>query len=75
MTGAQHYREAERLLAEVEDRLDEDTDAELGIVIARAQVHATLAHVGLEVDLAIHTPHGGQLTEPADGAWRAAVSR
>jgi len=49
MTGAEHYREAERLLdlsgqeAEVDVEEAESYVAFLGVCVARAQVHATLA--------------------------------
>ena len=42
MTGPQHYREAERLLAALDGRGRGETLGEEGIV-AEAQVHATLA--------------------------------
>lgn len=50
MTGPQHYREAERLLAQAVDRQDGTPSYEAGTenhwheaTIAAAQVHATLA--------------------------------
>jgi hypothetical protein len=43
MTGPQHYQEAERLIAFV----PKAGHAEKGILLAEAQVHATLAGVAL----------------------------
>ena len=40
MTGPEHYREAERLLAE---DVDYSTPDDTALVLAHAQVHATLA--------------------------------
>ncbi|WP_275558588.1 hypothetical protein [Streptomyces sp. 5-6(2022)] len=41
MTGPEHYREAERLLAEADNIAEQGGD--MGEMIAAAQVHATLA--------------------------------
>jgi hypothetical protein len=48
MTGPEHYREAERLLDAATDN-DGDIQTDDGMtanILAAAQVHATLAHVG-----------------------------
>lgn len=42
MTGPEHYRRAEQVLAQVEDR--DVSAAEVAAFTAVAQVHATLAH-------------------------------
>ena len=42
MTPAEHYAEADRLLAEVEGRAETDLDAAM-ILLGRAEVHAALA--------------------------------
>lgn len=42
MTGPEHYKEAERLLATVEATA-EDTVGSVAATVAQAQVHATLA--------------------------------
>jgi hypothetical protein len=43
VNAAEHYREAERLIAAAVDDLGVDTNEEVALTIARAQVHATLA--------------------------------
>jgi hypothetical protein len=48
MTGAEHYREAERLAASVKDR-DLATET-IQAVATLAQVHATLAHAAATYD-------------------------
>jgi hypothetical protein len=52
MTGPEHYREAERLLAEsrTELRPHEEGHCEADRTIAEAQVHATLAAVAIAVE-------------------------
>ena len=47
MNGPQHFVEAERLLAQI-DQLD---DTEAALTVAAAQVHATLAQVAATVTL------------------------
>ena len=49
MTGPEHYREAERLIAMAREAHHADlyghsTDDQSALVLADAQVHATLAH-------------------------------
>lgn len=50
MTRDEHYREAERLLDAIRDLLPGSFDEMAPIMVARAQVHATLAtvYVGVE---------------------------
>lgn len=43
MNGPQHYREAERLLSVAHDLADQDYQVRADFIVARAQVHATLA--------------------------------
>jgi hypothetical protein len=57
MTGPEHYREAERLLAERHELLEYSSDP-CTELLAEAQVHATLA-------LAAATAHGLGFTEAA----------
>ena len=63
-TGADHYREAERLLAVGAGQRGSELDA---ICTAAAQVHATLANVAAIADLfALYGQVGGESKE----AWR-----
>lgn len=50
MTPAQHYAEAQRLVAWAENQIPDDEPAQLAYS-ARAQVHATLAAAGAIVTL------------------------
>lgn len=43
MNGPQHYREAERLLPIAHDLADQGKQVRADFIVARAQVHATLA--------------------------------
>jgi hypothetical protein len=65
MTGPEHYREAERLLAETE-RTPEDSVRSVATVAAQAQVHATLA-------LAAATAMAGEHAHPYS-AWPDGVA-
>ncbi len=49
MTGAEHYREAEQVLAQVKDR--DVSAAEVAAYTAVAQVHATLALTAIAADM------------------------
>lgn len=73
MTGPEHYREAERLLATaVPGNLNRSDDQR----IAAAQVHATLAQAaaqGLLAALAAYDTDGDVL-EDAGGDWELAVT-
>ena len=64
MTGPEHYREAERLLAEsrTELRPNDEGHCEADRTIAEAHVHALLAKVALA---AISTPLEGQDAAPS----------
>jgi hypothetical protein len=53
MNGPEHYAEAERLLADVPDMLANQpstTPGAIGLAVARAQVHATLAQTAATVN-------------------------
>lgn len=67
MTGPEHYREAERLLAiaEAAEHLD---SVQQGAVAACAQVHATLAHAAAEA-LFVTATQPPQITQ-AGADWR-----
>jgi hypothetical protein len=43
MTGPEHYKEAERLLPLAHDLADQGHQVRADFIVARAQVHATLA--------------------------------
>ncbi len=64
MTGSEHYLEAERLIAMARESHHADlyghyTDAQAALILADAQVHATLAHAAATA-----------LNSPADArAW------
>ena len=78
MTGPEHYRQAERLLAAVNQRIGNDdrneyvqTPSRRSELTAQAQVHATLAHAAATVDLfALY----GQAGEESQKAWRDVVA-
>lgn len=46
MTGPEHYREAERLMAEIRNTRahNDETNPAAALLLAEAQVHATLAN-------------------------------
>lgn len=70
MTGPEHYREAEQLLAD--SRKIERGSATDVSMLAEAQVHATLA---LAAATALNCPHPeGGLTIPDYDQWMAAAS-
>lgn len=50
MTGPEHYREAERLVALAHDMADQKHQERADFIIARAQVHATLALAAATID-------------------------
>lgn len=50
-SGVEHYRKAERLLAQVSESLDEIEV--INSMIAEAQVHATLALAAAQTDSAV----------------------
>lgn len=56
MNGAQHYAEAERLLALADSDVSENWPVQAGErksdILAAAQVHATLAQVAATIDVA-----------------------
>ena len=70
MTGPEHYREAERLVARADDLLElaaqrhgeESAEAGFHMAMARAQVHATLA-------LAAASATAGKMGYKAALAW------
>ncbi|POG47133.1 hypothetical protein BV881_12405 [Streptomyces sp. ZL-24] len=68
MTGPEHYREAERLIAESYAilRPHDEGPCEADRSLAEAQVHATLA-------LAAATALPPGINSPARGAWVSAV--
>lgn len=68
MTGPEHYREAERLMAESDDvlRPHDEGPCEADRMLAAAQVHATLA-------LAAATALTPGVNSPSRGAWVSAV--
>lgn len=68
MTGAEHYREAERLLEAANDRSEYD---EAAGITAQAQVHATLALAAATIDAAAHP---GQSQVDYLGQWWEAQS-
>lgn len=72
MTGPEHYREAERLLAEV---ATDDGGIDFGDVgdeyVAAAQVHATLA---LAAATALHKSEGPERADLDDADWMRAAS-
>lgn len=49
MNGPQHYRESERLLPIAHDLADQGQQVRADFIVARAQVHATLALVAATV--------------------------
>ncbi|MER7126688.1 hypothetical protein [Micrococcus luteus] len=69
MTGADHYREAEQLLevAGKVVRLSDGSSPEVALLLAEAQVHATLA---LAAATALNDAEGG-LSRPDWEAWKA----
>lgn len=68
MTGPEHYREAERLLAEA---FDDSETASAKEILAEAQVHATLA---LAAATALNVASGSAMPDPDWLAWRDAAS-
>ncbi len=74
MSGPDHYREAERLLAlanEVTYVESEDSR----VLAAQAQVHATLALVAVTAELASHTaPPAMRSVSGGDGPWKALLN-
>lgn len=71
MTGPEHYQEAERILSnlhEIEASSDAELPAEIGLALAKAQVHATLASAAATA-LNDHT-HDGEGGMPVDD-WKA----
>jgi hypothetical protein len=69
MTGPEHYREAERLLA-MQDVADKLPHADIAMIQQQAQVHATLA---LAAATALNDyPEGAPLADLL--AWRTAAA-
>lgn len=74
VTGAEHYAEAERILADAAEVVDavgsveyaNRTGHRLADTIALAQVHATLALVGITAEAAIG--------EPSAEVWAGAIA-
>ncbi|MDH6282892.1 hypothetical protein [Prescottella agglutinans] len=62
MNGAQHYAEAERLL-----KLADGTDPRDSLIVATAQVHATLAQVAATICVAPKLPQ-------QHAEWRFAIA-
>ncbi|MFF8409030.1 hypothetical protein [Streptomyces omiyaensis] len=70
MTGPEHYREAERRL--VLARADWNTPTASGLLVAEAQVHATLA-LAAATALSDPTRSGPRTTIPEWNAWHHAA--
>ncbi len=51
MNGPEHYKEAERLTNLAHDMADQDDQVRADFIVARAQVHATLALAAATVDV------------------------
>jgi hypothetical protein len=71
MTGPEHYREAERLLGETFQNVPNGDPAE-PVILAEAQVHATLA-LAAATALGRYIPETG-FTEADRRAWYIAAS-
>ncbi|MFE9003172.1 hypothetical protein ACFYOY_13670 [Streptomyces sp. NPDC007875] len=72
MTGPEHYREAERLLAEADNIAEHGGD--MGEMIAAAQVHATLAHAAATAQAAlVNGDHFIGMPEADVAAWYEAA--
>ena len=71
MTGPEHYREAERLLAEAGAEGAEGTYFVRPESLAAAQVHATLAHAAAT---ALSGTHSGAMPAADFEAWRCAAA-
>ena len=69
MNGPQHYREAERLLPIAHDLADQGQQVRADFIVARAQVHATLAAAATSL-----TPVSVQHSQQNGGAWGGALS-
>lgn len=67
MNGPQHYREAERLLPIAHDLADQGKQVRADFIVARAQVHATLAHAAATAAATL-----GQHGVPS-GEWQEAL--
>ena len=67
MTGPEHYREAEGMLAEAARLPTEHTD--LAMILAEAQVHATLAQAAATVELVASRGPGDVGREWTDAVW------
>lgn len=69
MTGAEHYAEAERLLALADGDVSENWPVQTGErkadILAAAQVHATLAQVAATIDASTDCGYAG---------WRAVTA-
>jgi hypothetical protein len=70
MTGPEHYREAERLIANAAALGYGDGDRDTSGIVAVAQVHATLA---LAAATALLSDLSTYDDEPEQKAWRAAA--
>ncbi|MGW4075921.1 hypothetical protein ACWELB_20825 [Streptomyces asiaticus] len=72
MTGPEHYREAERLLAEADNIAEQGGD--MGEMIAAAQAHATLALAAATAQAAlIDSEHFSGMPEADVKAWYEAA--
>jgi len=70
MTGPEHYREAEKLLAHADVAIDEGYSDRAGLMHAEAQVHATLA---LAAATALNDGNGG-LPAADFATWKDAAA-
>ncbi|MCX5229722.1 hypothetical protein [Streptomyces sp. NBC_00233] len=70
MTGPEHYREAERRLAAA--RADYNTPTASGLLVAEAQVHATLA-LAAATALSDPTRSAPRAPLPEWNAWKQAA--
>lgn len=76
MTGPEHFRKAEELIAIGGDPNNLDLLAEHRMVfMTAAQAHATLALVAVTADLATHTaPPAMRSVGGGDGQWKALLN-
>ncbi|WP_445520521.1 hypothetical protein [Streptomyces sp. NEAU-174] len=72
MTGPEHYREAERLLAEADNIAEQGGD--MGEMIAAAQVHATLAQAAATAGHMAVTAYIGECSGLDVEEWAGALA-
>ncbi|SDK46923.1 hypothetical protein SAMN04487820_108127 [Actinopolyspora mzabensis] len=76
MTGPEHFKTAQRLLAEAPEQHDQDKER---TYVAYAQAHATLAHAAATAQAGgpIFNEDGefviGGMTEPQEAAWKTVL--